>query len=167
MMPPDGQTAAFVDESPFNARPLQGTGTAVLKSTLPLAVVALAMSNAKTSEFRMAAVAVTNSVSAECGSQYLPYTLANLDASADLEMTNATETVLTGRHRWFDQSGRLRQELMYSIPPNRVFEYLSPISGDTGWVEVAPDVLRHRLWSDGDSVRDRLRAAVQRVGSAA
>jgi MoxR-like ATPase len=34
-------------------------------------------------------------------------------------------------------------------------------------VEVAPDVLRHRLWSDGDSVRDRLRAAVGRVGSAA
>jgi MoxR-like ATPase len=34
-------------------------------------------------------------------------------------------------------------------------------------VEVAPDVLRHRLWSDGDSVRDRLRAAAMRVGSAA
>jgi MoxR-like ATPase len=34
-------------------------------------------------------------------------------------------------------------------------------------VEVAPDVLRHRLWSDGDSVRDRLRAAVGRIGSAA
>jgi MoxR-like ATPase len=34
-------------------------------------------------------------------------------------------------------------------------------------VEVAPDVLRHRLWSDGDSVRERLRAAVRTVGSAA
>ena len=34
-------------------------------------------------------------------------------------------------------------------------------------VEVAPDVLRHRLWSDGDSVRERLRAAARAVGSAA
>jgi MoxR-like ATPase len=34
-------------------------------------------------------------------------------------------------------------------------------------VEVAPDVLRHRLWSDGDSVRERLRAAARTVGSAA
>jgi MoxR-like ATPase len=34
-------------------------------------------------------------------------------------------------------------------------------------VEVAPDVLRHRLWSDGDSVRERLRAAVRKIGSAA
>jgi MoxR-like ATPase len=34
-------------------------------------------------------------------------------------------------------------------------------------VEVAPDVLRHRLWSDGDSVRERLRVAVRKVGSAA
>ena len=34
-------------------------------------------------------------------------------------------------------------------------------------VEVAPDVLRHRLWSDGDSVRQRLRAAVRKIGSAA
>ena len=34
-------------------------------------------------------------------------------------------------------------------------------------VEVAPDVLRHRLWSDGESVRDRLRAAARTVGSAA
>ncbi|MCU1282262.1 MAG: hypothetical protein JWM53_5808, partial [bacterium] len=34
-------------------------------------------------------------------------------------------------------------------------------------VEVAPDVLRHRLWSDGDSVRERLRSAARSVGSAA
>ncbi len=34
-------------------------------------------------------------------------------------------------------------------------------------VEVAPDVLRHRLWSDGDSVRERLRAAARALGSAA
>ena len=34
-------------------------------------------------------------------------------------------------------------------------------------VEVAPDVLRHRLWSDGDSLRERLRARAGSVGSAA
>jgi MoxR-like ATPase len=34
-------------------------------------------------------------------------------------------------------------------------------------VEVAPDVLRHRLWSDGESVRERLRSAARAMGSAA
>jgi hypothetical protein len=133
------QLSVFVDDTPFKVRSFEGIGTAVLKSTAPISVAAVTTSNGQNSEFRMAAVPAANSGLHQCGSKYLPYKLENA-AFAKLELVNATDVPLTGRHRWFDEYGHLRQELPYAIQPQKAFQYDSPIGTGTGWVEIAPDV---------------------------
>jgi hypothetical protein len=120
-VPPHGQVARFLNESPFNGT--QSTGTFTFSSDIPVSAIALRGRTNERSEFLLTTLSVANPDQVSSASAFFPHYAFGGGWKTQFVLVNPTDNPITGTLSFVGQTGETLGSVPYQISSRSYWQY--------------------------------------------
>jgi hypothetical protein len=128
-LPPHGQIARFLNESPFNGAP-SSNGTFTFASDIPVSAIALRGLTNERSEFIVTTLPIANPDQPSPATAFFPHYASGAGWTTQFVFINPTDDVIAGTLNLTGQDGSSGGSVRYSIPARASWRYAAQ-SADT------------------------------------
>jgi hypothetical protein len=123
-LPPHGQIARFLSESPFNGAS-STNGTFTFNSTLPVSAIALRGLTNERSEFLLTTLPIANPDQPSPATAFFPHYAQGSGWTTQFMLINPTDDPIAGVLNLTEQSGGPGASVRYSIPGRASWRYIA------------------------------------------
>jgi hypothetical protein len=125
-IPPHGQVAHFLNESPFNGA--QSIGTFSFSSDIPVSAIALRGRTNERSEFLLTTLPVANPDQVSTATAFFPHYADGGGWKTEFVLLNPTDNPITGTLSLIGQTGETLGSVPYQISARSYWQYSTPDS---------------------------------------
>jgi hypothetical protein len=121
-LPPHGQIARFLNESPFNGA-AASNGTFTFSSTIPVTAIALRGRTNERSEFLVTTLPIANPDAPSPATAFFPHYAEGAGWTTQFMLINPTDAPIVGTLSLTEQNGDIGTSMPYNIPPRASWRY--------------------------------------------